>query len=400
MKKKNRSIAIATTTAGRIGGIETYQKDLILNLKKHEWDVYFIITNEPGDYYESLKDNVTCYDLSSIPLSIKKIFLTATLINEISPEILVLNHCPLVNYALPLLSVPIKPVSIIHSDDHRFYSAAALFSKRIFRLIAPTSKLADQCKCYVESNCWERIRIIPHGVRNDLFVHQKKKEKLMKEIAFVGFLGENKGADLLPDILTQIVNAHPAVQLNIVGYGPLREQLEASFSEKGLSAKCNFTGPLESEGVAEILRKSDIFLLPTRVEGFGLSIVEAMMSGAVPVISNLAGVTDEIVENNISGILVEPENTRMFAEVIIRLFNDPTRLQTMSLAASSIAGAKYAHKRMIDDYEKLFAERDDRKILKRKGMIGWYAEAINEVIKERVNGRWLMRRAKGIFSKG
>jgi glycosyltransferase involved in cell wall biosynthesis len=385
---KKRSIVIATTRAGRIGGIEMFQNNFALNLKKRDWDVHFIVTNEQGDFYETLKSNVTCYDLSDIPLSIKKIYFTSALINKISPEILILNHCSLVNYALPLLSISIKPVSIIHSDDPRYYLTATLFSQRIYRFIAPTSKLAERCEKYVERNCRQRIRIIPHGIRNDLFVlHQRKEDDSLKKITFVGFIGENKGADLLPDILARIVHAYPAVQLNVVGYGPLRKQLEINIAEKGLSAKCNFTGPIESDGVSEILRNSDIFLLPTRVEGFGLSIVEAMMSGAVPVISKLEGVTDEIVENNITGILVEPENTKMFSEAIIRLLNEPTRLQEMSLAASAIAEAKYTETRMINDYEALFTEEDDREIKQCKSKFRWYSEAFREIANKGRLGR-------------
>src|SRR6266540_6007132 len=134
MHRKKIIISAPTIT---IGGLGSYLVTLVRGLTSRGWCVH-LLTIKRGDLYEKLKESVTCHDICGIPLSRKKVIAVADLINEIAPEILLLNHVPLVHYSLPLLRSEIKTVAVLHSDDSRFYRIATLFSERIFRWIAPT----------------------------------------------------------------------------------------------------------------------------------------------------------------------------------------------------------------------------------------------------------------------
>ena len=85
-----------------------------------------------------MKKSVECHALSEQLLSRKKIFKAAELVNSISADILMMNNCSLMHYALPLIKTITKPVAVLHSDDKRFYRTASLCEKRIFWWIAPT----------------------------------------------------------------------------------------------------------------------------------------------------------------------------------------------------------------------------------------------------------------------
>jgi hypothetical protein len=71
----------------------------------------------------------------------------------------------------------------------------------------------------------------------------------------------------------------------------------------------------------------------------------------------------------------------------------------MSEAARKVAVEKFSMDRMLDDYENLFEEKDDRGELPRRGMLGWFKEAITEVIKKGVDRKWLMKRAREFLNK-
>lgn len=393
----SRTIVISTTDFNT-GGLGTYLINLIEGLKQRSWIVHLIVTNDRGNLYEIMSKTISCHDLSGIPLSQKKVMMAANLLNEIGPDILMLNNCSLIHYCLPLLTSHIKPVAVLHSDDLRFYATATMFSSRIFRWIAPTKGVAKKLRAYLPDAFSKRLRIVPHGVDTQLFHFVRKNNKEFDQtLCFIGYIAENKGVDLFPDIMKRVLALHSNAHLRIVGYGPMAEKLKKVFKEKNLSKKCSFDGTLSRAQVADILKSSDILLSPTRIEGFGLSIIEAMMAGVVPVASRLEGITDFIIDDGLTGILVEPNDVDGFADAVIKLFDDTVKLQSISDAAQKAALEKYSMGRMLNEYEEIFREKDDRGELPRRSKIGWYKETIAEVMKKGVDHKWLVKRAQELF---
>jgi len=393
----NRKIVIAANELST-GGLGSYLVTLATGLKTRGWDVHLLSTNTRGDLFDRMKKSIECHDLSGQVLSKKKIFMAAELVNNISPDILLINNCSLMHYTLPLIRSKTKPIAVLHSDDKRFYKTASLFKKRIFRWIAPTRGVAETCKTYLGPARRKKVRTIPHGINEKIFYRRDKEEtKVSGNICFVGFIAENKGADLLPDIFNRVSKKYEDARLTVVGYGPLEQTLRSRCEANANLHKCIFTGAVDHAKVAEILNNSDILVLPTRIEGFGLSIVEAMMSGAVPVVSRIKGVTDEIVSDGITGLLIEPGDTGGFADAIASLLKNPEKLISMSEAARETAVSRYSTEKMLDAYEKLFAEEDDRVTMPCRSTIGWVTETIGEKVKKGIGRRWLLNRAKGIW---
>jgi glycosyltransferase involved in cell wall biosynthesis len=179
-----------------------------------------------------------------------------------------------------------------------------------------------------------------------------------------------------------------------VGDGPLRSHLEKYFRDTKLYDRCEFVGAVSRDTVASYLRRSDIFLLPTNLEGFGLAIVEAMMSGAVPVVSRLPGIVDQIIDDEESGILVDRGHSIGFAESIIRLLKDPVTLRSMSKMAREKAVKSFSLARMLDSYEVLFNQSDDRRIMPKRRALGWMGEVSREILRKRVDRTWLINRMR------
>lgn len=376
-------IILASAGFNAVGGMETYMANLVAALDKKGWDVHCLATTSASDNKESLGLVAHFHDLSSMPLSPSKIFKVASLINEINPDVLLMNHCPLVQYALPMLHESIKPISVLHSDDPRFYRIAVIFRDRIFRWIAPTRGVADNFAAFAGTKNLDRVNVIPHGIDTAIFNPESRSSQASNKIAFVGYIAENKGVDLLPQIIHQVSQKCPDVHLDVVGYGPLRETLESQFCEYGLEKNLTIHGALKPTEVADVLRNSDVFLLPTRIEGFGLAVVEAMLCGSVPVVTNISGITDQLFENGQSGFLAERDDVAGFAGAILTIISTPEYCQVLSLCTSQDGLNRFSRGRMIADYEQIFAEPDNRLKRAQRTRAGWCIELSSEVMRDR-----------------
>lgn len=354
-------------------------------LKKRGWEVHCMASNVRGDFFEEMNKNFTCYDFSSVPLSPNKVFMAADLVNSIAPDIVMLNNCALMNYALPLIDPFAKPVAVLHSDDSRFYAIASLFPNRIFRWIAPTVGVRTQFHRFIPRELYGKVHVIPHGTDHQEFFSRDDEKRIDGfQILFVGFLGESKGADLLPSIFEKVASDIPNAFLTIVGDGPLRMNLDAEFEKLGLKKRVTMCGLTPPAQTAEIMRRSHLLLLPTNLEGFGMVLVEAMMSGLVPVASRLRGITDQIVDHAETGFLVTPGDIHGFAEAIKTIHNDENLFRAMSQKARAVAADRFSLDSMIDHYEELFGEPDDRQNTRKSPRPGWYAEAAIQFLRKRL----------------
>lgn len=354
-------------------------------LKNRGWEVHCVTTNNRGDYFEEMSKRYKCYDMSSFPLSPKKVFMAADLANSVMPNIILTNNCALMHYAIPLIDPKIKTISVLHSDDARFYAIGALFSGRVFRWIAPTAGLAARFNKFVDQRFHHKIRVIPHGIDRSIFFPKKtKNDGSARQILFVGFLGESKGADLLPDIFQNVAAAIPDSFLTIIGDGPLRAHLDTEFRKRGLQKRILMQGATTLDETAKIMRASHILLLPTNLEGFGMVIVEAMMCGVVPVVSRLTGITDQLVHEGETGLLVTQLDISGFAEAVKRIHGDSRLYHAMSLNARRVAADTFSVDSMIDRYEALFVEPDDRHSKEKLGRAGWYSEAAVQFLLKRM----------------
>jgi N-acetyl-alpha-D-glucosaminyl L-malate synthase BshA len=143
----------------------------------------------------------------------------------------------------------------------------------------------------------------------------------------------------------------PATLL-MVGDGPEREDAEAEARSFDIAADVRFFGRLDT--VAEILQASDLFILPSQTESFGLAALEAMACGAV-VIASRAGGLPEVIDDGVSGILEPPGSVEAMARRAVDLLRDPVAHQQMSHAAIARA-REFSADRIVPRYEAIYAE--------------------------------------------
>ena len=150
-------------------------------------------------------------------------------------------------------------------------------------------------------------------------------------LLFMGRVEALKGVfDFVP-LLQRLRKLGVPVKLNLVGGE--NQILRIQFQRKGLADLITWSGLVPHVQCYDIAAKSDIFLMPSRKEPFGMVTIEAMSMGCVPIAYDTPSGSTEIIEHGKSGLLIPLGDIRAFAEHIRSLHHDRTRLAELSVAA-------------------------------------------------------------------
>ncbi|CEN52525.1 N-acetyl-alpha-D-glucosaminyl L-malate synthase BshA [Capnocytophaga canimorsus] len=141
-------------------------------------------------------------------------------------------------------------------------------------------------------------------------------------------------------------------KLILVGEGPEKEAAEQQCKDLGIKHKVRFLG--NSLDVDRILCLSDLFLLPSESESFGLAALEAMAAG-VPVIATNVGGLPEVIENGFSGFLSPLADVNTMANNAIHILQDDTTLKKFKEQAR-ISALRFDENKIIPLYENLYYE--------------------------------------------
>lgn len=188
-----------------------------------------------------------------------------------------------------------------------------------------------------------KLRAIPNPFASYLKMTQREKRN---EIVFCATLTELKGCDMLLRVWGQVQSRCPDWQLTIVGNGPDRAMLERMKDDLKLE-RCSFVG--YKQNPAEYFARAKIFAFPSRREGWGLVLVEAMANGCVPVAFDSYGAIHDIVKDGECGVLVPAFDVGRFGDAIVRLAQHGEARLTMAEAGVRSADA-FAVPRVADQW--------------------------------------------------
>ena len=172
-----------------------------------------------------------------------------------------------------------------------------------------------------------------------------------KLIAHVSNFREVKRVKDVVRVFARIQRAMSATLL-MIGDGPDRPEAEQEAEELGVTEAVRFLGRLDQ--VATLLQASDLFVLPSQTESFGLAALEAMACGA-PVVASRAGGLPEVIDDGVNGILEPVGSVEAMGRRAVELLRDPQRYAAMRAAA--IAKARdFSSERIVPQYEALYQE--------------------------------------------
>jgi glycosyltransferase involved in cell wall biosynthesis len=144
-----------------------------------------------------------------------------------------------------------------------------------------------------------RFRVLPNVVDTSLF---RAGDEPREGLLAVGLLYEAKGFDVLLAALARL----PGEQLRLVGDGPLRGALEAEATRLGVADRVEFHGLAPKSGVAQLMRRARLVVVPSRFETSGVVAIEALATGT-PVVASAVGALPELLAGG-GGLLARPED--------------------------------------------------------------------------------------------
>ncbi|MBT8304987.1 MAG: N-acetyl-alpha-D-glucosaminyl L-malate synthase BshA [Bacteroidia bacterium] len=359
------------------GGSGVVATELGLALSKHGHEVHFITYKQPVRL-ELVSHDVHFHEVnvSEYPLfhyQPYELALSSKLVDMVKVHGIELLH---VHYAIPHayaaymarkmlqeegIYVPI--VTTLHGTDitlvgsHPNYKTAVEFSINKSDAVTSVSESLkkDTLRLFDIEN---EINVIPNFI--DMEKHEysftdcqrdmmaSEDEMILTHIS--NFRPVKRILDII-HVFNGVQKQFPA-KLMMVGEGPEKEQAELLCEELGIEEKVIFFG--NSGEIDKILCFSDLFLLPSETESFGLAALEAMASG-VPVISSNTGGIPEVNIQGVSGYMSEVGDIDDMVSNAIYILSDPERLQEFKQNAKNEA-KKFAIDKIVPQYEAIYEQ--------------------------------------------
>ncbi len=273
---------------------------------------------------------------------------------------------PGVLYAARRLGLPVV-AHYHHLEDKSLYHAINRWTVGRYQALITVSQFSkDQIarRYGVER---DRIHVVPNGVDAERFrpledglpIELTRLEPGARVLVFIGSLIRRKNVAILPTILARLRSRHPHLHLLVAGEGPERGTLVDQARRCDVADRVHPLGAISEDQKVRLLNRAEVFLFPSRVEGFGIAAAEAMACGT-PVVAARAGGLSEVVEDNLTGWLCDPEDPEAFATAVDRLLQDPALGRSMGEAGRRRVLERFcwesAGARILEIYERTAAE--------------------------------------------
>lgn len=228
-------------------------------------------------------------------------------------------------------------------DDVDIYERS-LTLRASLRIALRQADAVTACSRFVLADAEERFglprgrgRVIPNGVEFNEGIPTRPLDLPFKRFVLtVGRVVAKKGFDLMLDAFVSIARDHPDVGLVIGGNGPARDDLVRRASEAGLAGRVSFPGVLSRGEIAWAMGAADVFVLPSRIEPFGIVVLEALGAGCPVVVSGRGGAA-EIVSDGIDGLVVDPVRSDALSASVNRILTDRELAQRLSTSGRARA---------------------------------------------------------------
>jgi glycosyltransferase involved in cell wall biosynthesis len=202
-----------------------------------------------------------------------------------------------------------------------------------------------------------RVVVIPHGIElseiglnesSSNWCSPKHEERL--ELLYIGRLSIEKGIDILLESCAYLVKLGEEFHLRIVGSGPKELAYRNLCHDLNLENKVTFLGTRPRNELGSIYRSAHLLCVPSISEPFSIVTIEALVSG-VPVIGTNVGGIPFIVEDGVTGLIVEPK-AREFATAIVYAGRNPTLLSQFAERSKTVWRERFQWKSVGDSLKR------------------------------------------------
>jgi glycosyltransferase involved in cell wall biosynthesis len=211
-----------------------------------------------------------------------------------------------------------------------------------------------------------RITVVPNGVDLSCFNGKVDASLMRKELGIgekplvvtASRLIKRKSPGLLVSAFARVLKVVPNANLVIAGSGREEDNLSRQVESLNITNSVFMMGGLAKEKVAQLMAAADVFVLPSKMESFGLALLEASAAG-VPIVCSNAGGAPEVFQDDFNAVLYPPGDDESMGKAIVRLIQD--RELAKKIGANAVETAKrftweMAAERTLRVYEKVLQE--------------------------------------------
>lgn len=337
-----RALVLLTDAFGGIGGIAKFNRDFLQALDECPFieRVYALPRKIPEPIDESIPE-IVVYDRKAASGKLSFLLRAAAHAWRDSPiDVVICGHLHLLPAAWVVARARrARLILIIHGLEAWMPSRhllANLAAARVDAFIAVSKYSAQRFikwsklpmdKAFIMPNCVDLTRFAPQ-VRNAALVKRYGLQSSRVILTVGRLVSEDryKGFDQVIEILPQLLTRFPNLKYLIVGDGIDRPRLTAKVEELGVSAHVIFAGYVhENEKVAHY-NLADVYAMPSRGEGFGIVLLEAIACG-IPVIGSRADGSREALLDGRLGRLVDPQRPDELLKAITAILENPVSCQ-------------------------------------------------------------------------
>ena len=354
MTGPSRRLVVYTEALGR-GGAEVSLRNLLAALDP-TFDVTVMgVDEETCSWIASARASTDVVVVRPVPdkRAIGALLALRRQIARLRPQVLHVNLREIADaqYAV-VAALTVRRVKVVVVEQLP-YAPATRLSGRLKRLtsarLAAHVAVGDRAARLVEDTVGLRrgsVLTIYNGVP-DLGLPNQTRSGVDTVIGTLARLDRIKGLDLLLGAAATL----PGTRLQLVGEGPERDALAAQAERLGVAGRVQFVP--WSDGARRLLGEMDVFVLPSRNEGFPLSIVEAMLA-ARPVVATDVGSVREAVVDGETGYVVPPDDEPALRDALSRLVGDPELRRRMGDAGRARALRLFTAEAMARAFEQVY----------------------------------------------
>ncbi|WP_435320315.1 glycosyltransferase family 4 protein [Haloarchaeobius sp. TZWSO28] len=356
----------------KAGGSEHNLEETLTRLADRGHSVYLLTGSDEGRDREEIDNDVTIRrigidDRVGAPWDVVVSYLLVSIYfywyqYHVAPDVVYTVNTPL---PWPVFT-SCSRVSIFHHIAIDSFFETHPFPQNLFGFLAqwtgvlrerknPTVSVSPSTTAELVSRGHDPATIaeITNGIDPDRYTPGSESET--PRILYIGGLERYKGVDRIPEIHQTIINqANEPVGLDVAGRdGPLSEEI-ADYCEREETA--TFHGFVSLDRKVELLQSAWVYIAPSRVEGWGIVVLEANAC-ATPAVGNDIGGLRDSIQDGTTGYLVPERDYDAFASQVVQLFEDETREKFGNEARDW--AEKHSWERSVDDFEQLFAEVSD-----------------------------------------
>lgn len=326
---------VVITLPYREGGVASIVRNIINYIEREDLFIQVILLKNLKDPQAFLPENIKADRIDVFEyLSIENKYSVYKRLCNLFVSDLIISNDELSVIAINTMKLNYKIIYICHTSYESEFYFLKKYETTIDNIITVSLFNKEKIDRLLQK---QETAVVHHPIPDIWKIRNRNKNNKLK-IIFVGRFYKDKGIFNLFLIDSLLKSKGIIVEWTFVGFGPHEKDFKNQFKEV---KNVTWIGKMSNKNLANIYQNQDIFILPSYSEGFPVTLIEAMKSGLIPLVSDLPGGIPEVVKDGETGYLFPINQPDLYAEKIEYLSYNREKLEELSLNALKIVTEKF-----------------------------------------------------------